>query len=554
MNVLLDAVMASAPERKRGGFFFFDTYIHTLELIGPFRLRQNSFKKHDDILLPMHDLLTSRAFHIATAVVLIAAAVYAIVMFTRDSGPAPVTAAVERGDVTEMVSVSGIVEADDLAKLAFPMTGIVRTVPVEEGDEVGAGDILATLEQRSLLAERQDAVAALQSAQADRTELLAGPREEARTVTDTEIENARQNLERTREEQTEKVASARRTYLSSDLEAVSDDENEDATPPTVSGTYRCDETGEYHIEVYAAGSPSGYAFRFRGLESGTGIASVEQPNSFGDCGLRLQFTDGDRYSNSEWTIQVPNQAASSYTSNLNAYEQAQETASSAIETAENALHLAEQQADLDNAPPRAEALDRADAAITQARARVARIDAQIAERTIVAPFAGQVVDVNVLPGETAGVEPVVTVLADDAFTLTARIPEIDITKVEVGQTARVIFDARDNESLSGTITFISPSATEIDGVAYYEATITLTEQPTWLRSGLNADIDIIVAQQKDVLRIPKRFLISDNDTYQVITQDNLETAATTTVEVGLVGNDGFVEIIGLTEGDTLLAP
>ena len=53
-----------------------------------------------------------------------------------------------------------------------------------------------------------------------------------------------------------------------------------------------------------------------------------------------------------------------------------------------------------------------------------------------APFDGVVTNLDVLPGETVTNAPIVTLLADDAFDMTARIPEIDITKVEVWSASR----------------------------------------------------------------------------------------------------------------------
>ena len=149
--------------------------------------------------------------------------------------------------------------------------------------------------------------------------------------------------------------------------------------------------------------------------------------------------------------------------------------------------------------------------------------------------------------------PVLTLLAAADFEVTARIPEIDIGKLLVGQPVEMVFDARSGETLMGTIDFISLQATEIDGVAYYEAVIFLETVPEWLRSGLNADIDIIISEAKEQLRVPKRFVFATDDGYKVLKQTG-ETTATTTVRVELEGNDGFIALTGLNEGDVLVAP
>jgi multidrug efflux pump subunit AcrA (membrane-fusion protein) len=108
--------------------------------------------------------------------------------------------------------------------------------------------------------------------------------------------------------------------------------------------------------------------------------------------------------------------------------------------------------------------------------------------------------------------------------------------------------------LRGTIDYISVAATEIEGVAYYEARIILDEKPAWLRSGLNADIDIITQESVDKLRIPTRFLVPSDTGYEVLLQQPDNQTSTTTVELILEGSDGYAAITGLTAGDILVAP
>jgi hypothetical protein len=81
----------------------------------------------------------------------------------------------------------------------------------------------------------------------------------------------------------------------------------------------------------------------------------------------------------------------------------------------------------------------------------------------------------------------------------------------------------------------------------------MDQQPDWMRSGLNADIDIVLSEKTGTLRIPRRFLVRNNDNYAVLKQTG-ETSATTTIDVTLEGDDGFVAITGLNDGDVLVAP
>ncbi|MEY3783955.1 MAG: hypothetical protein RLZZ230_277 [Candidatus Parcubacteria bacterium] len=501
----------------------------------------------------MKIIFGNRKLYITIALVIIALVLTMTYFITNQKPPELVTTTVETGPVRQLVSVSGIAEAEQTAELAFPVVGTVRDVLVAVGDVVAVGDTLVTIDARTLYADRQDALAAITQAVATRDELVNGPTASARTVTGETIESKQKALETTRESEAQKVINTYRTLLSSNLTAYSKDATEDAMPPTISGTYACDEEGVYKIEMYSSSAESGYSYKLSGIETGTFTTSTVQPIPMGNCGIRIQFDPNSNYNRSVWYIDIPNTKSITYVTNRNAHALAITQAESAITLAAQAVTLAQADAQNQNAPARSEAITRANASISQAQARLHRIDATIADRALVAPFAGTITEVSVLPGETVTTAPIITLLANDIYKITARIPEIDIGKLVEGQAVEMMFDARVGEIVLGDVAFISPQATEIDGVSYYEAIIRFQELPSWMRSGLNADIDIIINEESNSLRVPKRFITTNDTGYEVLRKDG-ETIASTTVQVILEGNDGFMAITGLTAGDTLVAP
>ena len=476
-------------------------------------------------------------------------------IFHQQRTPDWTTTKVDRGDVTESVTVSGFVKAKNTARLGFPGTGVIGGIFVNEGDTVKPGTLLATLSTTQLAAARSAAAAAVSDAQANRTALIEGPTSENRAITDTTVTTAKAALAETTKTEAQKVQNAHTLLLSSGLEAISDNPNSAAAAPTISGTYTCDTTGTYTIDTYQSSALSGYSYHYTGLESGTAAAYTDHPAPLGTCGLYIQFSDTSQYSDTTWHIDIPNTHSATYLTYKTAYELALQQQRQNVQAAKDALALATKQASAANATPRVESLKRADAAVTQAQAKLKQIDAQIADQSIAAPFAGMITSVDAVPGEIGSSKPIITLLAQDAFTLTARVPEIDIAKLKVGQPAHIHFDAAPDETLTGHITFISPLATEIDGVAYFETTIELDQPPTWIKAGLNADIDIVTADHKNVLRIPKRYLTDNTKagTSTVLVASGRQTVSTP-VTINFSGNDGYVSITGLTEGDTLVAP
>ena len=468
--------------------------------------------------------------------------------------PVWITANVERGDVTEFVSVSGFVEAKQIADLAFPASGIVTAVLVEAGSQVKAGDLIATLAATNLVAERNAAYGNLTAKRSAYSQLISGPRDEAVLVSDTTLDNALANFKQTEKEEAQKIQNARAALLSTNLTATAIDPNTESTAPTVSGTYTCDTEGSYIIEIYGSAADSGYSYNVSGLETSTESVTTAQPGPLGDCGLYLQFTAGDNYRNSEWLIELPNSRGANYVTLKNNLDLVLTQAANNIAAARNNLTLAEKERDLTLAPALTDEIEQAQAAVQEAEASVAASEAKLADRSIVAPFSGIVTEVNVTLGEVANLNPVVTLLADNAYTLKARVPEIDITKLAVGQKITAVFDAESSETVAGTITYVSPIAKQLDGVAYFEINIVIDEVPDWLRAGLNADIDIIVSKKENVLRIPKRFVSTLTDGSKAVLVANGRDLATTTVEVLFTGNDSFLEVKGLAEGTVVVAP
>ena len=109
---------------------------------------------------------------------------------------------------------------------------------------------------------------------------------------------------------------------------------------------------------------------------------------------------------------------------------------------------------------------------------------------LVAPFSGTVVEVNAKDGGAIGAGQPLIVLADldNLQIVTTDLSEIDITKVDVGMVAEILFDALPNQTFYGTITRISEKSTGTSSV-YFDVFLTLDEIPDGLRWGMTAYIN-----------------------------------------------------------------
>lgn len=98
-------------------------------------------------------------------------ALFAIGIFTyfkiaSSKNDSVATTEVKRGDVEEVLILSGEIKADEYAKLTFPTSGEISWVGVKEGDKVKKGQALAKLNTVILNAVFQQAKATLRAAEA----------------------------------------------------------------------------------------------------------------------------------------------------------------------------------------------------------------------------------------------------------------------------------------------------------------------------------------------------------------------------------------------------
>jgi RND family efflux transporter MFP subunit len=134
---------------------------------------------------------------------------------------------------------------------------------------------------------------------------------------------------------------------------------------------------------------------------------------------------------------------------------------------------------------------KADARVGQAHAGLAEAQANQVQGTLLAPFDGTVVSLNVNPGEMVQAHETVLVLGDlsDLQLQTTDLSEREIDGVRLGQTATTRLKAFDLD-IPGKVTAIKPLAGEKDGDTVFRVTITPERPPAGLLWGMTGDVQI----------------------------------------------------------------
>ncbi len=108
-----------------------------------------------------------RRWWVAALVLAIVAGTTTVWLVRRDDGDAVqrITATVQRGTYKTTVSADGTITPKRDADLSFSSSGVVTAVLVDVGDKVSKGDVLARIDDTSLVAQRDAAESAVSAAE-----------------------------------------------------------------------------------------------------------------------------------------------------------------------------------------------------------------------------------------------------------------------------------------------------------------------------------------------------------------------------------------------------
>lgn len=418
------------------------------------------------------------------------------------------SAIVERGEMVVAVTASGSIEPEARVGLTFETPGRVAEVLVDEGDQVEEGDVLARLDTDQSAVQVEQAQAALTSAEAQLSELLAGPRAK-------EIEQAEANLQ----------------SASAQLAAAAANRDQVASGPT-------------QAEIASARAQVAQANTAKEIAQDT-YDLIEE-----------EGTEKEQANYDLFTAKQELAAAEAQLEDLLAGPDQDQLRAAQANVAAAAAQRDASQARLDQllAGSTEEDIADAEAQVDQAEAALELAELSLRNASLRAPFGGVVSEVNLTPGELSPTQqPPVILIDDSALHMTIAVDELDISRLEEGQTAEVTLEALPDVTVAGTIRSIAPIATTESGVITYDVWIDLASTDAPLRTDMTANATIVVEQLTDTLKIPTWLVQVDRETGQPFVErrvgDDIERVD---VELG-ARHEGVVQVLsGLSEGEEVV--
>jgi HlyD family secretion protein len=472
-----------------------------------------------------------------------AIAVLTVYLVTRPE-PEPLAYTVSRGNLERTVAATGKIERADEISLAFQQTGAVKKILVDSGDNVKEGQLLAQLDLGTLNAEYREASANLLLAKIEKKkETLSQDQKSGNLSSD--AQRAKQTLE-----------ALRSKLLSTDLEMSP--VKPGATvglAPIVSGIYtgsiEPEEAVIIKMRIYPSSSETGLAASYViGSVAGSVELSARHSVAIGDTGLYLMLasTSTEGLSETDWTIDIPNTAASSYPTTLFQYREAKKNYEASLLSQSNTLDISRVSYN---------GLTVADAAVMRASAQLSRVGESIAARGIRAPFAGSIGRLSIKKGQqVTSSTDAIALLGGGGYVIKLKVPESVIGGVRVGDTVRVSVDAISDKIYNATVTATNTAETYVEGTPVYETTVLISDADDQIKSGMNATGTIVLDTLEDVITIPESAI--DKTTGEPFVQRVTDKSDWSTAENPVIitgkGSNGFVAVTGIEEGSIVVLP
>lgn len=430
------------------------------------------------------------------------------------------TTTLQKTSLENSVSTTGTVESANVSTVTTDLKYTVKSVNVQVGDTVQAGDVICTLDTEDL--EKQ-------------------------------IERAKESLTDQSEQTQEAYDKALKSYNEAkkgydDAVTAADDAEDDyydswddlnAAVNQVSALQADYDSKQSQLSSML--TEYNEAVSTYGVDSDEAKAAKDRYEQFKEGAAKDAQTaleNAQMTTGYQSLVQAKDQAVAAWEQAKTAKEQAEKQ----LETASESLDTAKKKLDNSGSSDTLEDLQE-----------------QLTKCTLTAETSGTVTSLNATVGSICS-DTVATIQDTNALKIAVTIQEYDVPNVSIGMKARITSDATDGE-ISGTLTQISPTATAATGgqsssssSGTFSAEVSVDGASSGLLIGMNANVEIVQSTTDNVFVVPYDAVGTEDDgTKYVMVKTGGDGADATfekvTVTTG-AENDYYIEISGdaLSEG------
>ena len=447
---------------------------------------------------------------IALGVVVVLAGVYIFSSIQKKNAPLPVTTAqVMRGDIEEIISISGNVTSNETKSYFAEVTAPIETLDLSTGDRVEKGDILYAYNVEDLSKAKKQAELTLAQANGN----YSGSLEKNRKATDklsgnsiTDINNRLDEITAEIDALNDKITekTSRMNQTLTDLQKTMQDVDQNG----VSDSYDAAQNNNNPNE--------------RKTEDGTQM-SLEIQNAISD----VTYAISNDPEITEWNRQV--RALNEEKAELSEQASAE---MSALTSGEKTAMEAQRE-------------------LTELESNSTISDIENLENGIKADFGGVVTEVATEKGATvtAGAK-IMTIASTEDVRVDIKISKADLGKVKEGQKVDITINGNDYE---GEVTKISGTATNnASGVPVVDGQIKINNPDDRIILGVESTNKIHAQKSENAIVIPYEYIGTDSEgDFVMLIENGVLTRRDVTVGLTTTTDAEITE--GLSEGENIVA-
>lgn len=488
---------------------------------------------------------------------------------------------VKTENIKEEVKASGQVKSAESVDLSLVIGGKVKSINVDVGNKVTAGQVLLSLDNADLAAQVAQAQAALNRQLAGNTPEYIAQLQAALDKAQNDLAQVggdapgAENSKLVRDAYTNLYATLQsvQVALSTSLNAadnilgvdnVSINDSFDDYLSSLNTSVLSDANGKYTI---AKDSKNKFDASFNTLNNNSNRSdidasaklAVEAINRMKDCLFGVSASLENTPSAGVVTPTVLNNLKTG----IQTVRGSLATAYTGLVASQNAIDTART-----NYGSLQTVVDRAQAALNDAknpprevdvaanRAALELVQANYNKTIMYAPISGVVSKQDAKVGQVVGASvPLISVINEDNYQIDLLVSEADLAKIKVGNKANVTLDSLgESVVFPATVAKINPAAeTGSAGVASYKVTVQFDNADDRIKVGLTANTKITTAEKNNVLTLPSQDVVQKSGENFVLLDKGNNQIEEVKVEVGVKSPDNRLEIIsGLKVGDKVV--
>jgi HlyD family secretion protein len=408
-------------------------------------------------------------------------------------------AIVKRGSVDIRISSTGTIRPFNQVKLSPKYTGLLRTLNVQQGDHVTAGQIVAVMDDSNLIGQLQAAEGAYQAAKANYEKALHGSRPQELVDSEAQLRKAKSMVQAS----TMAVNRSRADLTAMEAQLVRD------------------ETNAKRLATLAA---------------------------------QGAISDQDRL-NASTQAEVTRAQLERVKQELKAAEYNLAQAKSDLESASQKFSMVKEGF-------RKEDVRAAQQSMMQAAGNLKYMQSQLNDTRIRAPFDGVVTqkyaDIGAIVTPTtasatnSATSSSILSLAG-RLELVASVSEADIDNIRPGQEVQITASAYPTKTFRGHVTLVAPEAIVTSNVTSFEVHAAIDDDPERkLLSGMNVNAEFIAGKKENVLVIPTVCVASKRGKVGVFVPSKDGAPQFKPIKIGSTSDSQTIVTEGLQEGDKVL--